>query len=500
MAVDLDKNRNDIVNAWKDVVDAKTDTDWALFGYEGHSNVLKVVSTGNGGLIELTDELNSGKILYAFVNISNDKTNLTKYLLINWQGEGAPTLRKGTCANHIREISKVLTGAHLTLNARTEDDIDTDRILAKLNSIRFAVKENRPRIEDEPQKVIGTNYSRVIPSKEINSKDRDNFWKKEEEEERIRTEAEREKQRIAKIELEKEQRLRETQEHSEREKRRLEAAAESNANGVKLDEPKNIQMPKPSVERSTTQAEEMRQQRNQEARQLIGNSVDKAKAIFAQNTAAGQLQNKSVKIAPLKPARNSITRSTTSTNNNQQQQQSPEPEKNQQQQQSEQSESPTGTLNNNLQETTVADQPIHTLDDDDSDPYSTIKRSPYTKVNTNSCQSETSANNKQSDNVQTESVTNQQNTVGKEQEMQQAEHELEIAGDQLAFDGSLQDHGLRARALYDYQADDESEITFDPGDIISHIDKIDQGWWQGLSERDGSYGLFPANYVELLND
>lgn len=46
--------------------------------------------------------------------------------------------------------------------------------------------------------------------------------------------------------------------------------------------------------------------------------------------------------------------------------------------------------------------------------------------------------------------------------------------------------------------DDESEITFDPGDIISHIDKIDEGWWQGLGP-DGTYGLFPANYVELLN-
>lgn len=57
----------------------------ALFGYEAHSNILKVVSTGNGGLTELTDELNSGKILYAFVNITNEKTNLTKYLLINWQ-------------------------------------------------------------------------------------------------------------------------------------------------------------------------------------------------------------------------------------------------------------------------------------------------------------------------------------------------------------------------------------------------------------------------------
>lgn len=99
-----------------------------------------------------------------------------------------------------------------------------------MNSIRFAVKEkdSKPRIEDgksfwklhydigvkindtiiehlvaEPQKVVGTNYSRVIPSKEINSKDRDSFWKKEEEEERRRTESERAKQTSAKLELEK---------------------------------------------------------------------------------------------------------------------------------------------------------------------------------------------------------------------------------------------------------------------------------------------------------
>jgi len=47
-------------------------------------------------------------------------------------------------------------------------------------------------------------------------------------------------------------------------------------------------------------------------------------------------------------------------------------------------------------------------------------------------------------------------------------------------------------------AADATEITFDPGDIITHIDQIDEGWWQGLGP-DGTFGLFPANYVELLN-
>jgi len=56
--------------------------------------------------------------------------------------------------------------------------------------------------------------------------------------------------------------------------------------------------------------------------------------------------------------------------------------------------------------------------------------------------------------------------------------------------------GVTARALYDYQAADNDELTFDPEDIITNIDKIDEGWWRG--ECHGMYGLFPANYVELM--
>lgn len=57
----------------------------ALFGYEGQTNDLKLVSTGDGGLEELCDELNSGKIMYAFARIEDPTTSLTKFLLINWQ-------------------------------------------------------------------------------------------------------------------------------------------------------------------------------------------------------------------------------------------------------------------------------------------------------------------------------------------------------------------------------------------------------------------------------
>lgn len=46
---------------------------------------MKLISKGDGGLNELADELNSGKIMYAFVSVQDIKTSLTKFLLINWQ-------------------------------------------------------------------------------------------------------------------------------------------------------------------------------------------------------------------------------------------------------------------------------------------------------------------------------------------------------------------------------------------------------------------------------
>ena len=45
---------------------------------------------------------------------------------------------------------------------------------------------------DSP-KPVGTNYSRVNPTKEINPAERDEFWRKEEEEEKHRLQAEYER-------------------------------------------------------------------------------------------------------------------------------------------------------------------------------------------------------------------------------------------------------------------------------------------------------------------
>jgi len=44
--------------------------------------------------------------------------------------------------------------------------------------------------------------------------------------------------------------------------------------------------------------------------------------------------------------------------------------------------------------------------------------------------------------------------------------------------------------------DGDDEISFDPDDIIENIEMVDEGWWIG--EFQGKKGLFPSNYVELI--
>ena len=46
--------------------------------------------------------------------------------------------------------------------------------------------------------------------------------------------------------------------------------------------------------------------------------------------------------------------------------------------------------------------------------------------------------------------------------------------------------------------EDDGELTFDVDEIITNIEQLDPGWWRGTRELDGTYGLFPANYVEMI--
>ncbi|CDK24086.1 unnamed protein product [Kuraishia capsulata CBS 1993] len=55
---------------------------------------------------------------------------------------------------------------------------------------------------------------------------------------------------------------------------------------------------------------------------------------------------------------------------------------------------------------------------------------------------------------------------------------------------------LRAVAEYEYEKDEDNEISFSEGETITEIEKVDEDWWKGTNAK-GESGLFPATYVKI---
>ncbi|KAM8828006.1 drebrin-like protein B isoform 2-T2 [Spinachia spinachia] len=432
MAVNLSKNGPSLMQAYKEVVDGKMDTNWVLFTYEGNTNDICLAQKGDGGLEEMVEELNCGKVMYAFCRVPDPNSGLSKYVLINWTGDGVKDSRKGMCANHVSSLSSFLKGAHVTINARGDDDVDPETILQKVAKTSGAnFHFHKPKeYKDAPRGVVGSVYRKVNAVEEIQQTKKDDFWVKNERDEALRQQEEHQRLEEEKQKLEREGREVEEKQTREREKKAKERAQQ-------IEQEKTLQKQK---------EEEEREKEQQRHKSQISQSSFNAREMF------------------------------------QQREQSFEP--------------PASRPGKLLSETSFERE---TLLQPESPPApAVLPLSPVSPVSPVRSHSPAPAADEWSDEFEDE--------VGREassEDMYEAQEDLyeNIYNPTIPSGGDVDvDTGgqsIKARALYDYQAVDDTEITFDPGDIITVVEMLDEGWWRGFGPQ-GDFGMFPANYVVLL--
>ncbi|KAK0046469.1 drebrin-like protein B isoform X1 [Biomphalaria pfeifferi] len=545
MALDLRKNKDSLTNAYEKVISDKDDTNWALFGYEGQTAVLKVIETGNGGIEEMAEELSSGKMLYAYCRVQDPNTGLFKYVLIHWTGESVPENLKLKYTSHLRDVQSFLKSIHVTFPARCEEDIDEDEIVKKVAkssgaNYSFHKEQSKPV---EPAGPVGTDYKRVVPTKEININSRDQFWAKAEKEEIERQNAEKLRVEEERKKAEVERKEREMRETREREKRISEHSKEvtklrqfekkAEEGNRELEQKRWEQMQKESSidenERGH-RSDQLRKERAAEAAQLVSSSSTNARDFFKQKSVerpssvqkappppkkirGGFLENESNNTAATTARKEPIKLPTSDESSNKpfrqpepvrQQEPEPEPEPEaystyteEQPSEPEQVSSPVFSHTPDLLRSNLPPRQDSDNEEDNEQEWNDSKVEPpaedfeFREKRVPSYHEDYS--------VETHHADTQSHRVsGVQHYEEQEEEQLEEVEATVPSVNITPEMGKCARALYDYQASDDTEISFDPDQIITNIAEIDDGWWQGFAP-DGSYGMFPANYVELIN-
>ncbi|KAM7080877.1 drebrin-like protein isoform 2-T2 [Ciconia maguari] len=428
MALNLSKNGRALQEAYGRVVAAGSPTDWALFTYEGNSNDLRVAGSGDGGLEEMVEELNSGKVMYAFCRVKDPNSGLPKYVLINWTGEGVNDVRKGACANHVSTVANFLKGAHVTINARAEEDVEPELIMekvAKASGANYNFHKESSKFQDSgPQAPVGSVYQKTNAISEIKRVNKDNFWAKAEKDEENRRLEEKRRAEEERQRLERERRERELQEAAGREQR---YKARSN----EIEAQKRLQQQQEAENRDREQQQWKEQAEEYEARQRKG--FKRSESVEKAQEAASLIAQRAVNPRDIFKQREKSVPADAVT--------------------ASQPGQDTG-YNSSVPASHAEEANLYK---EPPDPSAIYEEPPQEQVD-------------------------------------DAKYDYPVEYQQPP---DLTGKGLCARALYDYQAADDTEISFDPENIITNIEMIDEGWWRGYGP-DGHFGMFPANYVELI--
>lgn len=528
MAVNLTKHQDQLAQAGKVVSDDKETQNWALFAYETNTNNLTFVTKGNNGLNELVQEFNCHQIQYALCRVIDREIGINKLLLINWQGESAPLTRKGLCARHVSDVANYFKGCSQTITLRNEDEATEEYIMEQVRKsssrILFAPRStsNNAQIQNtsvslnlQEDKNLQQNESIKTDINTELALNRKSFWAQQEEEERQRLNEEKAKAAERQAQFDKERKLREQAESKKLEEaikerdRAIEATRQADKGQFKT---KMVAVTKENIsdedERVGRRSELLRHERNQETNSLISKGLIKNKRAMFEQACANQQPQQSIQKTSRSSSQNLVRRTSgtiiserlnafESTSNGSPSSNDNVKQVNGQQENGNAEERRENSISEKLETVKIVN--------DDIDHKCTV-----TKVSSKGVkdQEELEAP-KVVENIQ----NGNHNDVSTDLNGNDAKQKISFKADESVKseekllmpeknENGVEDQGICAKALYDYQAADATEISFDPEDVIGQIAKVDQGWWHGkvlTGEFKGKVGLFPSNYVtELL--
>ncbi|CAO3642663.1 unnamed protein product [Cunninghamella echinulata] len=406
----------------------------------------------DGGLEELYDEFNDGKVQYALARVIDPNSQLPKIVFVGWCGTGVPENRKAFFNSHLSEVSRFFKTFHVQINARDEADVEPELIMKRVsessgskysvhketakpqsavtpvNSVYkkteipdIAAMQRESMKKDGPPARVGTNYQPVQTApKPLASRWASNVSSSTQDSGAAAVRAERER-------AEKEAREREEQSVRERELFEKQRAAEQER---QYQQQYQQQQEAENLQRLKEQEQQQQEENRKRAEEQESQRQAAAEEEERQRQAAAREQEHQRQIAAEQERERQVAA---------------EQERQRQ----------------------IAEEQRKAAEE------------------------------------QRKAAEEQQRLLEEQQrkaELETLQREEQEKQQQQQTTATPSSRGVSAVVLFSYDAGEANEMALIEGEVIVEIDQVDEGWWYGISEDGKKQGLFPANYVEVLQE
>ncbi|KAG0171799.1 hypothetical protein DFQ28_004776 [Apophysomyces sp. BC1034] len=498
LQVNFNTHGADLNAAYQAVLSDSDSTDWLIYSYDKGTNDLRVQGTGDGGLEELYDEFSDGKIQFAYARVTDPNTELPKYVFIAWCGSGVPETRKGFFNSHLSDVSKFFKSFHVQINARDEADVEPDLIVkrvAESSGSKYSVHQEKARAQpavkpvgsvyqkteipdiaamqrasmkkEGPPKPVGTNYEPVqtapkpLASRWSGSQNQDSGAAA------VRAERER---------AEREMREREEQAAHERTQQERNADAE-----------RQQQQEAAEAQRRAAAEEAARREREEAERQRQEQVAAQARAQAEAEAEAQVEEERQRRVAEEQELQRQCQEA---EQQERQHQRHLAEEQERQRQAAEERERQRREAEEHDRQRREAEE--HDRQRREAEEHERQRREAEERERQRKEAEEEQRRRKEAEDAKRreEELLVQQaalNTHHHEPLESTTNHEQEASG-------------FSAVVLFGYEAAESNEMTLIEGETILQIDQVDEGWWFGVSADGKKQGLFPANYVQVLEE
>ncbi|KAH6578591.1 hypothetical protein BASA60_003557 [Batrachochytrium salamandrivorans] len=437
--VNLSTHSAEIAAAYQSVLSAQDACNWAIFSYDKGSNDLKLFGSGDGGLDELRDEFEEGKIQYAFAKVIEPISELPKYVLVAWCGDGVPVGKKGLFHYHVNDIIRHFKGFHVQINARAYDDVDPALIMKKVHdssgakySINQKPQYNPPAASHPPAAVVPPVNTTRMPERASAAVASNNSASNKP-----------------------------TGNHE---------SVTSKFNAISLNN-KNDPIPQSRPTYGGYGGYAQVQRPSQPQASPFGPKVSAAPQLDSRVQVERERREREEKAARELAEKEYREREARDLHKDNQriQQQDADRQKKDLQQKSMESE----RLLKERQDKEAQEKSRREAEERERQDHIERQR------------------------IEAEARLENERMAYKQQQQQQSAVAVPDPSSRAAVSAPVSVQSITAVALYDYTPDESNEIPLTENETVSNIIQIDEGWWEGTNSQ-GQRGLFPGNYVEVI--